>query len=85
MSNRIRHCDSGFPSVQRDFLLGRSAQTAEHAAPVLDSDHCGYTRLRARTIERYDAVHRLRAQAKGLRRIAKELDTDRKANPVYTK
>jgi len=35
-------------------------------------------RLRARTIERYDAVQRLRAQGKGLRTIATELDIDRK-------
>jgi transposase len=37
-----------------------------------------YARLRARTLERYDAVQRLRAQGKGLRTIAKELDIDRK-------
>ncbi|MEV2223983.1 ISL3 family transposase [Nocardia vinacea] len=39
-------------------------------------DRCA--RLRARTCERYDAVQRLRAQGKGLRTIAKELDIDRK-------
>jgi transposase len=53
-------------------------RAAEHAAPLPDSDHGGYARLRARTIERYDAVQRLRAQGKGLRTIAKELDIDRK-------
>jgi len=39
-------------------------------------DRC--TQLRARTRERYDAVQRLRAQGKGLRTIATELDIDRK-------
>ncbi|MFE9324184.1 ISL3 family transposase [Nocardia sp. NPDC006982] len=38
----------------------------------------GYAGLRARTAERYETVQRLRAEGKGLRTIAKELDIDRK-------
>ncbi|MFI9740788.1 hypothetical protein ACIHDR_48600 [Nocardia sp. NPDC052278] len=37
-----------------------------------------FAQLRARTIERYDAVQRLRGQSMGLRTIAKELGIDRK-------
>lgn len=38
----------------------------------------GYAGLRARAVERYEAVQRLRAEGKGLRTIARELDIDRK-------
>lgn len=58
-------------------------ETAEDATRLPDIDRGKCARLRARTAERYDAVHRLHAQGKGLRTIAKELDIDRKTARRY--
>lgn len=59
-----------------------SAGASQDPTPVpaaVDPDPGGrQARLRARTQQRYEAVHRLRAQGKGLRTIADELDIDRK-------
>ncbi|WP_433206878.1 ISL3 family transposase [Nocardia sp. CA-107356] len=66
-------------SVQCTPAVVDAGGTADPAtAPPASPRSEGYSRLRARTIERYEAVQRLRAQGKGLRTIATELDIDRK-------
>ncbi|WP_245714169.1 ISL3 family transposase [Nocardia vaccinii] len=54
-------------------------ETADNTTPLPEGYRSGgYAGLRARAVERYEAVQRLRAEGKGLRTIARELDIDRK-------
>lgn len=56
-----------------------TSETTENTTPLPeDYRGDGYAGLRARAVERYEAVQRLRAEGKGLRTIARELDIDRK-------
>ncbi|WP_063813708.1 ISL3 family transposase [Nocardia anaemiae] len=61
-----------------------TSETTEDTALLPESPRGGgYAGLHARTAERFEAVQRLRAQGKGLRTIAKELDIDRKTARRY--
>lgn len=52
--------------------------TVEDSEPEIQAATPAGTRLVARTRERYEAIHTLRAQGKGLRTIGRELQLDRK-------
>lgn len=71
---------SGDPGAAAHGSSGAVASEATENTPLLPEDYRGdgYAGLRARAVERYEAVQRLRAEGKGLRTIARELDIDRK-------
>ncbi|WP_433709690.1 ISL3 family transposase [Nocardia sp. CA-084685] len=81
----IAHRDcvrESFTATTRSRRQTAQSDNADAADSMAKVDISGvrdrFVQLRARTIERYDAVQRLRGQGMGLRTIAKELGIDRK-------
>ncbi len=68
------------PAADADIADATPPVPIDAASPASDGEHLEATqsRLEARFRERYDEIHRLRAEGKGMRTIGTELDLDRK-------
>ncbi|WP_433755649.1 ISL3 family transposase [Nocardia sp. CA-135398] len=80
-SDAAHHTPEAFTGETPEAFTGEDTTrevTEDTALPPERLRGGGYAGLRARALERYEAVQRLRAEGKGLRTIARELDIDRK-------